>query len=319
MGGFCSMGAEAFASGMMAGRPYLAFNGERGPGARPEADGLYLLFSNWPEIQQNAEWNEHRRYTLADRSVKDLRALFANDDSPSTPYPPCASLHEDGNEAYFSLLRAWIDDCNAHGDHAQLFSEDPKLPTRLLDVRDPAQLQLFCPKEDDRGKFTALSHSWGGFRPLVTDTGNIEDHCRGIPIDRVPKLYRDAAEVTRRIGVEFLWIDSLCIIQDDQRDWEQESRRMDFVFSSAYCTIAATSAENCTKGFLERPSAKTCIQSSELDEHFQHDVEQGILNQRGWVFQERALSRRTIHFTSTRTYWECGSVIRDECLGHSFR
>jgi hypothetical protein len=170
-------------------------------------------------------------------------------------------------------------------------------------------------------------------------------------------------EVTRALGIQFLWIDSLCIIQDDPEDWERESKRMEKVFASAYCTIAATSAKNSSEGFLRRkpvqkheclldgqtvdesdththnvakayglhsaPSrpAPQCVRLSDRNtdnefhiyattssENFGQDVEEGILNSRAWVYQERALSRRTIHFAKSQTYWECGSIIRSECL-----
>lgn len=94
---------------------------------------------------------------------------------------------------------------------------------------------------------------------------------------------------------------------------------MERVFASACCTIAATSTEDSTKGFLDRSSIQKSahlsndLYSSKLDETLTKDVERGILNQRAWALQERALSHRIIQFTSTQTYRECGSIIRTEC------
>jgi hypothetical protein len=98
-------------------------------------------------------------------------------------------------------------------------------------------------------------------------------------------------------------MDRLCIIiQNDDRDREIECNLMEHVFASAYCTIAATSTGGCEGGFLR------VDESMPHDGHvadFSEDVSQAELNQRGWVFQERALSIRTIHFAARRTYWEC--------------
>ena len=129
--------------------------------------------------------------------------------------------------------------------------------------------------------------------------------------------FQDAVKVTRELGKRYLWIDSLCIIQDSEEDWKKESRKMENVFENAYCTIAAASAKDSNEGFLDWPPAQAQyvkIYSSlygpvyictTLDD-FRRDVENGPLNQRAWVLQERALSRRTIHFTTGQTYWECG-------------
>lgn len=102
---------------------------------------------------------------------------------------------------------------------------------------------------------------------------------------------------------------------------------MEKVFALAYCTIAATSAKGSEEGFLTPRPVKQCVRlvgkiadaqfnvyACEVDGKFNDDVEDGVLNKRGWVLQERALSPRTIHFTATQTYWECGSVIRSENL-----
>lgn len=100
---------------------------------------------------------------------------------------------------------------------------------------------------------------------------------------------------------------------------------MEQYFGSAYCTVAADSAEGLEDGLLQPRQAQQCVQvpnqggtavylCKAIDD-FDRDVDKGVLNQRGWVFQERALSCRTIHYTNTQTYWECGCKIRCETLG----
>ncbi|KAJ0373181.1 hypothetical protein COL26b_008663 [Colletotrichum chrysophilum] len=98
---------------------------------------------------------------------------------------------------------------------------------------------------------------------------------------------------------------------------------MEDVFSSAYCTIAASSSTSSLDGFLFDRAQRAAIgietpqgtlYLAESIDDFEAHVEKGILNTRGWVLQERALSRRTIHFTSTQVYWECGQGVHCETL-----
>lgn len=139
----------------------------------------------------------------------------------------------------------------------------------------------------------------------------------------MPKTFQDAVTVTRALGVPYLWIDSLCIIQENEKDWESEATRMEEVFSSAYCTIAASRGTSSLSGFLgkRKPRAYAKIRTSggplylaEAIDDFHTDVEESELSKRGWVLQERALSRRTVYFTSTQIYWECGQGIFCETL-----
>ncbi|CAH0003174.1 unnamed protein product [Clonostachys byssicola] len=174
--------------------------------------------------------------------------------------------------------------------------------------------------------FTALSHCWG--KPIDGDgvtlnTINIADFKNTIPYSTLPKSFQDAIRITRALHISYLWIDSLCIIQNDGKDWEREAGRMEYVFSSAYCTIAATSASSSMQGFLRQRRPRSCVTVktdagplylAPFIDNFKKDVEEGVLNSRGWVLQERALSRRTIHFTSTQMYWECGDGIQCETL-----
>ncbi|KAI9857992.1 MAG: hypothetical protein M1813_007962 [Trichoglossum hirsutum] len=149
-------------------------------------------------------------------------------------------------------------------------------------------------------------------------------------MDILPQTFKDAVIVTRKLGKRYLWIDSLCIIQygDNFEDWRREAKRMEAVFRGAYCTIAATFTVDSTKGLLRHPPVQQprlqCIKVdstsygpvyiSAIADDFHKDVEKGVLNQRAWVLQERALSRRIIHFTATQSYWECGDGVRCETL-----
>lgn len=145
-----------------------------------------------------------------------------------------------------------------------------------------------------------------------------------ISYDDLPATFADAVLCTRKLGVHYLWIDSICIIQGDDGDFDSESKRMEGVFSGAYCVFGASRATNQQDGFLhprpernyvtfQRNNEKPFYVSKTID-NFSKDVIEGSLNKRGWVLQERALARRTIYFTDTQNYFECGDGIRCETL-----
>ncbi|KAF6839177.1 serine/threonine protein kinase [Colletotrichum plurivorum] len=249
----------------------------------------------------------------------------ARNSTPSFAQLGYPQLPEPGKEFQFALFRAWLRQCDEQHNH---FSNTRvELPTRVLDVgtnKDPS----VCLREGEdvpKEQYIALSHCWGNGAGFRTLTRNIAAFKQDIDFDSLPASFQHAITVTRALGFRYLWIDSLCIIQDDLADWEREAVRMEQVFSHAACTIAATSASSSDEGFLfpERelrpyvaitaPSSDTAFICKSIDK-FHADVEEAVLNKRGWVLQERALSRRTLHFTSSQVYWECGHGIHCESL-----
>ncbi|KAF5584629.1 serine threonine kinase [Fusarium subglutinans] len=240
---------------------------------------------------------------------------------------------------FYDLLIAWIQDCDLH--HPQCHPADrsrAQPPTRLIEVgqvdggspkvflRETVNVQ--CPTGGEL-KYIALSHPWGNGKEhdhFCTTNNNLDGRLSaGIEIKAFPNTFRHAIEVTRALGVPYLWIDSLCIVQGPGGDFDTEAKRMELVFSSAYCVIAASRANGTSSGFLwERPErevvrldgylAHDSVYACEAIDNFQHDVIEGALNRRGWVLQERALAPRTIYFTENQTYWECGQGVRCEKL-----
>lgn len=142
---------------------------------------------------------------------------------------------------------------------------------------------------------------------------------------RLPRNFRDAVQVTRALGYNYIWIDSLCIIQDYASDWVSESGKMAEVYKYATVTIVPTSANSCHDGFLHprmglrkaripyiRPDNGECEGHIQLHlirndymARYDDDVNSSVWNQRGWTLQERMLSSRILHFSSQRSYLEC--------------
>ena len=132
------------------------------------------------------------------------------------------------------------------------------------------------------------------------------------------RLSKHAILVARHLSIKYLWIDTLCIIQDSVEDWHAESALMGHIYSNAYCNISATAAANSSQGlflkrdvcerqqnraFLTIDSVKS-LYSFKEDLFWRVNVSNAPLNQRAWVFQENLLSPRNIHFGTKEVYWE---------------
>ncbi|KAJ3578871.1 hypothetical protein NPX13_g1697 [Xylaria arbuscula] len=245
------------------------------------------------------------------------------------------NLADISSPIYFDIIRQWVNDCDTNhlGCHIDM-KESPtlRLPTRLIDVGDQHSPNIrLLETESSQGdqilqfRYIALSHPWGDttkHHHYLTTRQNIHSHKAGIDEDLLPKTLRDAIQVTRELGVRYLWVDSLCIIQGEDGDFNEEAVHMETVFSTAYCVIAATRARGSSSGFLDarlerkvvklERSGRTPIYVCESIDNFQQEVIDGPLNKRGWVLQERALARRTIYFAEKQNYWECGEGVRCE-------
>ncbi|KAI0350136.1 HET-domain-containing protein [Trametes cingulata] len=158
----------------------------------------------------------------------------------------------------FALARQCIEECAREHPRCRAilapFDEDPFLPTRLVHCGDPDHPRL-VPTDGARGKYLALSYVWGGAQPHSTTLLNISRYERGIPAACLLATIRDAIYVTHALGIDYLWADALCIIQDSDEDKRRELGRMHNIYRDAYLTIIAANARRATEGFLhDRPA-----------------------------------------------------------------
>ncbi|KAG4427885.1 hypothetical protein IFR05_016628 [Cadophora sp. M221] len=145
----------------------------------------------------------------------------------------------------FAKTRAWLSNCAAI--HPKCSSAPTQLPTRVIDVGDPdggTPCRVYEP-QNEFGHYMALSHCWGPPELIFKTTAQtLEQNKSELPWARLSKTFREAIEVTRRLGVRYIWIDSLCILQDDEDDWNKEAANMGNIYKNAYLNLAATASSN---------------------------------------------------------------------------
>lgn len=177
-------------------------------------------------------------------------------------------------------------------------------------------------------QYVALSHCWGSSPTLKTLSTNIERFRIGISFRELPCTFEDAVKMTSILGFEYIWIDSLCIIQDNAIDWEQQSSLMAFVYGNADLVLAASRASSTEDGFLkerkyyrESSLRLTSVQNKKNSLNLRYRLLQpkdmppmlDPLDRRAWALQERLLARRYLAIGSHDTSWTCMTSSACEC------
>jgi hypothetical protein len=174
----------------------------------------------------------------------------------------------------------------------------------------------------------ALSYCWGEKIPPKTLTTNVVDHRRGICLAKLPRTFRDAVRIARALRLRYLWIDSLCIVQDSPEDLTAEISRMDQIFQGAHLVLAAVDGGDSHFGLNidsdpatgpeGAPAATTGFRPRvKRDGPFRSlvSIQQGMWRTRGWTLQEEMLARRILYFThpsnegAGQVIWSCADKI----------
>ncbi|KAI1456240.1 HET-domain-containing protein [Annulohypoxylon moriforme] len=253
---------------------------------------------------------------------------------------------ETSSEDAFEKACMWLKDCDDkyHGDEVPQ-GKDPgefiaycvpasddlrslaKLPTRVVDVgRHDGKIRLV--EGNGRAhRYICLSHCWGPHQIITTTKSTLADRMKEIRIEDLSKTFTEAIMMARRFEIDFIWIDSLCIIQDDSLDWERESAEMASIYHNAYLTIAATRSSSGNGGLITKtPDFEVSGTTPDGEEYYlvfrekmdhvlwrDSTTSQFPLMNRAWVFQERILSTRVLHFGYQELFFECATTACCEC------
>ncbi|KAL3952359.1 hypothetical protein ACCO45_012302 [Purpureocillium lilacinum] len=282
-----------------------------------------------PYGNTNLQWDEDIDRPFLQASISQQRIEFRLWRVPDIPTADGAAndYHGTGSESSFVRAQEWLRECLLKHDNCNGINT-PKnwVPTRLIDVglrsSFPDTIKLRQTKDwQTPMPYAALSHCWGAVQPFKLLQSNLHALMNGIATVDLPKTFQDAIYATRKLGIRYLWIDSLCIIQDSNGDWDFESSLMAHVYGGCLLNLAAASSSDCMGGlFQNRPPSYlgSCFISVEsrnddLTSYYQlwdqgtwpGDLESAKLNTRGWVMQERMLSPRTLAFAKAQVFWEC--------------
>ncbi|KAH7094332.1 heterokaryon incompatibility protein-domain-containing protein [Paraphoma chrysanthemicola] len=230
------------------------------------------------------------------------------------------------SEATFDIIKAWIEECaqtHVRCKHNMIDrSQNALQNVRFLEIQDQRVLlrEGIVPE-----KYACLSHCWGtGQEIYKTRDDTVSVHSKsGILTELLPTTFQDAVEACQRLAIRYLWIDSLCIIQDNTQDWNDQASNMADIYENAYITIAASQASDPTKGcFIENSLSIIGVpllghrdiyvrKEPDLVSSLQDDSLWPLLS-RAWAFQELSLSPRTIHFGPKEIIWHCQRKWEDQ-------
>lgn len=231
----------------------------------------------------------------------------------------------------------WLAECRASHDECRV-SDAAFVPSRLLYLgakRANSNTIELVENLEHPVPYAALSHRWTQETPSISLLGpNLLDRKQhGILITSLPRMMQDIVTVLPRLGIEYVWIDCLCIIQDAEEDWKREAALMASIYTNAELTVAATWCDKAEQSLFRDHSGQqeVAVDVAEADgqsvfirrriPHFtwsgntmadNPEVEWPLLA-RGWVYQEQLLSRRMLHFTRNELVWECLETTRCEC------
>ncbi len=225
------------------------------------------------------------------------------------------------------LPRSWMETCiQTHETCKPADAIDLPLPTRLLHIglQSGDSIRLVEVPAGCYGRYAALSHCWGDRKTFTTSPESLSTRKKDIRFCELPPTFQNAVTVSRDLGLNYLWIDSLCIIQGDTRDWRSEALKMKDVYSNATLVISASRSTSDSTGFLlpriagkimtaanDKMGKKSAIHLQQVINSLTPYADALVsepLHKRAWALQERYLSTRTLFFASHQMFWECKTL-----------
>ncbi|VUC26302.1 unnamed protein product [Clonostachys rosea] len=290
----------------------------------PVVTASNLKYSQFPpcqiETEEKSTTFERRQILLDPELLEAYQSMIQSDRAFDS-----LSVNTNSSSTW-AIARCWIKNCAERHDVYQLARNlGAQLPTRLVYVgkgrNDPPHV-VDGSALPDTTSYTTLSHRWGTAEFTSLNSSNLEAFKRKLPDVALTPTFIDAIHATLCLGYHYIWIDSLCIIQDSVDDWTKESQKMGVYYSNSVCNLAASKASNDGGGlFADRDpfAAKSCIVQEtwrNTSPQFTFNVHDNMdqfgenvygceLGNRGWVFQETLLAPRVLYFGSDQIYWDC--------------
>ncbi|RSL56746.1 hypothetical protein CEP54_008649 [Fusarium duplospermum] len=224
-----------------------------------------------------------------------------------------------------AIIKSWFTECVSH--HAECTPPTHQYPRRLVEMgTDGTNLRLVDTTKHEIGekvRYATLSYCWGPMRPLATTKDNVELFSNSIPVEFLPRTFHESVAIIQQLGIRYIWIDSLCIIQDDLDDWTREAARMKDVYAGSSITVSASDARDSTQGcFVDNhifDSRGTHIAQLSIvtpnddlgllvrvhEGDIRRRAETSVLSTRGWNLQEQLLSHRVVHCMLPEIHWKC--------------
>ncbi|KAI0882942.1 HET-domain-containing protein [Annulohypoxylon maeteangense] len=247
----------------------------------------------------------------------------------------CMNDHEQCRRPVNNIMsrqgQASIDSNSIPSRLLHLVANDSEFHVQLIDwnSRSAIEKETVCLEG-----YAILSYCWGGSQPIQLTRDNFKALKEGVPVAQLPKSLRDAAWFTNKIGLKYLWIDSLCIIQDDSEDKVYEISRMELYYGQSTVTICAASAASCSEGFimpreedtenykfgpinLRAKNSLGTLGSVQAVAEFSFPSDEKVpepIVLRGWTLQESMLSSRILIFSSHYLHFTC-TVANSSCGG----
>ncbi|KAF7562672.1 hypothetical protein G7046_g1498 [Stylonectria norvegica] len=331
-------------------------------GAEPEEDAGDF-FSPWETTELGDLVGQFELYTLPGAKCpwptigSFMHLEYPSSDSSSVKGGIVRHIIPNPNsDKTFDMIKGWLDNCKSH--HSICIEADATalgtLPKRVIRVGPDTNDSIQVFENDDHktsinAPYIALSHCWGKSQHLVSTKATLAQWKKNIPFASLPPTFQDAIHISRTLGIQYIWIDSLCIIQDDAKDWEIEASKMASIYNDAVLVLAATGSVDGDGGCLFQRQPYVTLSgefmdgkpfdiygrltsshkmfgwssSSEMSKKSWNSID-GVQGNRGellnypllsraWCFQERLLATRILHFTKTEVVFDCLTSMDCEC------
>ena len=243
--------------------------------------------------------------------------------------------HLNCSDATLLQIAQWMGEClTSHSkcfDIQSVTATRDILPLRLLDLAAPALHTDLIKLESSEALsvltvYATLSHCWGGHCKTFLTSSSLGIFQTGIHLNTLPRTFQEAVLLTRKLGIRYLWIDALCIVQDSHQDWSHQASLMGDFYANSSLTISATGSSDSGGGLYHSRSPLSvwpcritatwdCFPVDKLVINKPGWVEERTLEPlgtRGWAFQEWLLSKRTIHLSQDQVRWECHCLAASE-------